>query len=93
MNGGHQNYAYTPFVEDDPTHDPPPTGCSRFADGGTDLRWRNPPTYCLWCQEIVVIRTLEKTGQLARAGDDPSINVNGEAWYRDWVAKGRAHYW
>jgi hypothetical protein len=92
MNGKHHNYAYTPVAASDPTDDPP-TSCGRFGDGGTDLRWRNPPTYCLWCQEIVVIRTLEKTGQLATALDDPSIDVRGRDWYRSWRARGRARYW
>ena len=57
------------------------------------LRWRNPPIYCLWCQEIIVIRILEKTGQLAKPGDDDSINQRGRDWYEGWVAQGRADYW
>jgi hypothetical protein len=92
MNGTHENYAYTPVASSDPTASPP-TSCSRFVEGGVTLRWRDPPTYCLWCQEIVVIRILEKTGRLATPNDDPSINERGEAWYRDWVAEGRSRYW
>ncbi|MBI3217091.1 MAG: hypothetical protein HYZ38_25020 [Mycobacterium sp.] len=92
MNGRHQNYAYTPVAASDPTAHPP-TSCDRFRDGGADLRWRNPPTYCLWCQEIVVIRTLEKTGQLDTTLDDPSTDIRGRDLYRKWVAHGRAHYW
>ncbi|MED5811318.1 hypothetical protein VST63_03010 [Mycolicibacterium sp. 050232] len=92
MNGKHQNYAYTPNG-DDPTFGEPPSDCDRVFVGGADLRWRHPPTYCLWCQEIVVIRTLEKTGVLATPHDDPSIDVRGRDWYRTWVAEGRGNYW
>jgi hypothetical protein len=95
MNGKHENYAYTPVAANDPTANPP-TPCSRFdVDGpaGSDLRWHKPPTYCLWCQEIVVIRILEKTGQLATPHDDDSIDHRGRAWYQNWVAEGRAGYW
>jgi hypothetical protein len=76
MNGKHENYAYTTNVETDPTH--PSESCSRFVDGGVDVRWRNPPRYCLWCQEIVLVRILEKTGQPLLAGDPESINQRGK---------------
>ena len=92
MNGKHENYAYTSDEDEDPTADPP-DNCSRFEDGGVDLRWRNPPRYCLWCQEIVVLRILEKTGQLALAGDPASINDRGEVWYSRWIDDGRQRYW
>ena len=92
MNGKHVNYAYTPDAFRDPTANPP-TDCPRFVDGGSDLRWRDPPTYCLWCQEIVVIHILEKTGQLTGPGDDPSIDVRGVAWYLRWQGEGRDRYW
>jgi hypothetical protein len=94
MNGRHQNYAYTPDAAADPTASPP-TGCNRFdaGEGGADLRWRDPPRYCFWCEEIVVIRILEKTGQLALAEDSANINSRGRIWYERWVAEGRRHYW
>jgi hypothetical protein len=92
MNGKHENYAYTTNVENDPTAHPRET-CNRFVDGGVDLRWRNPPRYCLWCQEIVVLRILEKTGQLLMAGDPESINERGQVWYARWIADGRRRYW
>jgi hypothetical protein len=91
MNGKHDNYTYTGDGGD--PSDNPPTNCSRFVDGGTDLRWRDPPRYCVWCQEIVVLRLLEKTGQLALAGDPSSINDRGEVWYTRWVDDGRQRYW
>lgn len=94
MNGRHENYAYTTDESADPTA-APPAGCPRFdtEDGGADLRWRDPPRYCLWCEEIVVIRILEKTGQLALAGDPANINARGRVWHARWVAEGRRHYW
>ncbi len=94
MNGSHENYAYTIDESADPTAAPPP-GCTRFdgTDGGADLRWRNPPRYCFWCEEIIVVRILEKTGQLALAGDPANINSRGRVWHERWVAEGRRHYW
>jgi IgA Peptidase M64 len=92
MNGKHENYAYTTDADNDPTAHPTET-CNRFVDGGVDLRWRNPPRYCLWCQEIVVLRILEKTGQLLLAGDPESINERGQVWHARWIADGRRRYW
>jgi hypothetical protein len=92
MNGKHENYAYTSDVANDPTSNPV-AGCARFVDGGADLRWRTPPRYCLWCQEIVVLRILEKTGQLAQDGDPSSLNERGRTWHTRWVDDGRQRYW
>jgi hypothetical protein len=79
MNGKHVNYAYS-------------TG-EKMTPDDVDLRFRRPPRYCLWCQEIVTLRILEKTGQLA-AGDDPEdINARGRRWYRHWVNRWRDRYW
>lgn len=92
MNGKHENYAYTTDASDDPTAEPDET-CNRFVDGGADLRWRDPPRYCLWCQEIVVLRILEKTGQFLLPGDAASINERGRVWHARWIADGRQRYW
>jgi len=94
MNGKHPNYAYTTDRDLDPTANPP-ASCNRFdtEERGVDLRWRNPPRYCLWCQEIVVVRILEKTGQLAMAGDPSDVNARGRTWYARWAADGRGRYW
>lgn len=78
MNGGHHNYAYS-------TTEKPPALA--------DLRFRRPPRYCLWCQEIVTIRILEKTGQLAAAGDPENVNDRGRHWYSRWVNTWRDRYW
>ena len=52
MNGSHDNYQFTQ-LDNDPTH---------LADDtikGADLR--DKTRLCLWCQELVTIRLLEKT--------------------------------
>jgi len=84
MNGGHHNFAFTQVAADDPTID----------DGvvkGADLRGR-APSFCLWCQEIVAIRILEKTDQLLEAGDSSDITTQGTLWWDRWVERLRANY-
>ncbi|MBS1692896.1 MAG: hypothetical protein JST91_11805 [Actinobacteria bacterium] len=87
MNGQHVNYAYS---------------AGETSPASVDLRFRRvvtasgaviPPRYCLWCQEIVTIRILEKTGQLGAAGDPGDINQRGQLWYRRWVGTWRDRYW
>lgn len=94
MNGKHKNYAYTSDESNDPTG--PDASVMK-----ADLRFRRivtgagviPPRYCLWCQEIVVARILEKTGQLAARADPDEINARGRRWYDRWVNRWRARYW
>jgi len=85
MNGRHENYAYTSDAAADPTANPG----GGFT--GANLRIRN--RYCFWCQEIVVARILEKTGQLAASGDPSDINTRGRHWYERWVTTWRPRYW
>jgi hypothetical protein len=89
MNGSHDNYAYTSTQAQDPTAGPD----GRYHGDGANLRWRHPPRFCLWCQEIVAARILEKTGQLAAPGDPSGINARGRVWYERWVAQWRRLYW
>ncbi|MBD0285776.1 MAG: hypothetical protein ICV79_10180 [Flavisolibacter sp.] len=86
MNGTHKNYAFTPNEKEDPTG---PDADRKQAN----LRWRNPPRYCLWCQEIVAARILEKTGQLLEENDPSDINKRGEVWYNRWTSTWRERYW
>jgi IgA Peptidase M64 len=94
MNGRHKNYAYTTDESTDPTG----PDASLMA---ADLRFRRvvtaastiPPRYCLWCQEIVVARILEKTGQLAGDDDPGDIDARGRRWYDRWVDTWRTRYW
>ena len=83
MNGSHDNYRFTQ-LDGDPTNLP---------DGtieGASLRDRT--RLCLWCQELVTIRLLEKTDQLLESGDPADITAQGEAWYTRWVQELRANY-
>ena len=80
MNGrNHENYAYSPTEGDDTKN--------------TDLRFRDPVMFCLWCQEIVALRIWEKTGKLARADDPQDINLKGWIWYARWANELRPLYW
>lgn len=48
---------------------------------------------CLWCEEIVTVRILEKTGAFSRVGDPDEINELGRLWYWRWVDELRTNYW
>ena len=80
MNGQHKNYRFTTVVADDPT----------TASKGAALR---KPEYCLWCQEIVAARILEKTGRLAADDDPDDVNDRGIHWYGRWRDRWRDLYW
>lgn len=87
MNGKHENYAYST------SETPPASADLRFRRVVTSAGTVIPPRYCLWCQEIVTIRILEKTGRLATAGDPADINERGRRWYTEWVNSWRDNYW
>ena len=88
MNGRHDNYLFTSNASEDPTAEPDGT-----YKVGTGAGLRSDFRYCLWCQEIVVSRILEKTGQLAEPGDPASINERGIVWYDRWLSTWRDRYW
>ncbi len=88
MNGRHDNYLFTSDAAEDPTAQPDGT----YQDE-TGARLRSDHRYCLWCQELVTARILEKTGQLAAPGDPASINSRGQVWYDRWVDTWRDRYW
>lgn len=48
---------------------------------------------CFWCEEIVAVRILEKTGQFTRAGDPSDINDRGETRHRLWDTSLRDAYY
>jgi hypothetical protein len=87
MNGKHDNYAFTHKDAQDPTAQP---DGSYKDETGAWLRTDN--RYCLWCQEVVTVRILEKTGQLAATGDPRDINDQGRLWYQRWLERGRGWY-
>jgi hypothetical protein len=59
--------------------------------GPFSLRTRD--RLCLWCEEIVTIRILEKTGAFTLPGDPGDINELGRVWYWRWVDEMRRNYW
>lgn len=88
MNGTHDNYLFTSVASADPTAN---ADGSYSDDNGANLR--SPTRYCLWCQEIVTARILEKTGQLARPGDPTDINDVGRTYHERWLSTWRDRYW
>jgi hypothetical protein len=48
---------------------------------------------CFWCQEVVAVRILEKTGQFVRAGDPSNFNDLGCVWYQLWDTSLRDAYY
>ena len=85
MNGTHDNFQYTQNAPSDPTAQP---------DGSIDgANLRDRTRFCLWCQEVVTLRILERTDQL-NASDDPADFVEkGERWYERWTTELRDAYW
>jgi hypothetical protein len=48
---------------------------------------------CFWCQEVVAVKILEKTGQFIRAGDPSDVNALGHTWYDLWDSDLRDAYY
>lgn len=86
MNGGHENFAFTQVAANDTR-----SLDSRGEVRGFDLLG-NSPRFCLWCQEIVALRILERTDQLLEAGDSSDINTQGTLWWNRWVERLRTNY-
>ncbi len=51
---------------------------------GPDTNLRDYNNMCFWCEEITVLRILERTDQLDRPGDSADINARGRQWFRLW---------
>jgi hypothetical protein len=56
-----------------------------------DLRDRS--RFCIWCQEVLTVRILEKTGQFRRPGDPDNIIVRGQVWFNLWETTLRDRYY
>ena len=54
---------------------------------------RDHEHFCFWCEEIVAMRILEKTGEFWRPGDPADINVRGITWYSLWLSSLRDDYY
>ncbi len=86
MNGSHDNFQYT---QDNPEDDP-----TMQADGSIDgVSLRVKDRFCLWCQELVVMRIWERTSQMKETGQPSDFVERGEYWYERWVEQWRDNYW
>jgi hypothetical protein len=88
MNGRHDNFWFTQVAAEDPTANPDGTYTE---EEGADLRDRE--RFCLWCQEIVTLRILEKTDQLLEEGDPADVTSQGITWYARWCKRLRSNYY
>jgi hypothetical protein len=88
MNGSHDNFQFTQVAADDPTAGP---DGSYVEESGANLRDRS--RFCLWCQELVTLRILERTDQLNEADDPSNFVEKGERWYERWAGDLRNRYW
>ena len=88
MNGSHDNFAFTQDAADDPTANADGTYTDETGAG-----LRDGDRFCLWCQELVTLRILERTDQLLEAGDPDDVSAQGELWYTRWVERLRTNYW
>ena len=87
MNGKHDNFAFTQVAPDDPTANDDGTYTD---ENGAALR--DGDRFCAWCQEVVVLRILEKTDRLVQPDDPLDPTEQGQAWYARWVDELRANY-
>jgi hypothetical protein len=87
MNGRHNNFAFTQIAAEDPTAN----GDGSYSGTGEDLR--DDDRFCLWCQEVVTLRILEKTDQLLEDGDPEDETRRGILWYSRWVQDLRENYY
>jgi hypothetical protein len=89
MNGGGSNFAFTQDASSDPT-----AGPDGIYGAGDDGAWlRDPARFCLWCQEVVTVRILERTGQFDSTADPTDFLKKGEYWYSRWTTALRGNYW
>lgn len=88
MNGSHDNFQYTQVASGDPTAQP---DGSYVDETGASLRDRS--RFCLWCQELVTMRILERTGQLQESDDPANFVDKGRHWYGRWKDELRKKYW
>lgn len=58
---------------------------------GTPLR--DEDHFCFWCEEIVALRILARTGQLHRSGDPLDDNSRGRVWFNRWNTLLRDQYY
>ena len=88
MNGSHDNFQFTQIASNDPTANADGTYTD---ESGAGLR--DTDRFCLWCQEVVVLRILEKTDQFLEDGDPSDATSQGVVWYTRWIHELRASYY
>jgi len=88
MNGNHDNFQFTQVAAEDPTANEDGTYTE---ENGAGLR--DTDRFCLWCQEIVSLRILEKTDQLLEEGDPADVTSQGITWYARWLERLRSNYY
>lgn len=88
MNGSHDNFQFTQVASDDPTAN---RDGSYTEENGANLR--DQERFCLWCQELVTIRILEKTDQFLETGDPTNLSAAGLVWWTRWEDDLRERYW
>lgn len=88
MNGSHDNFQFTQVAAEDPTANADATYTD---ENGAGLR--DTDRFCLWCQEIVTLRILEKTDQLLEDGDPGDVTSQGTVWYARWLERLRSNYY
>ena len=88
MNGKHDNFKFTQDAAQDPTAQPDGTYND---ETGENLRERR--RFCLWCQELVTMRILERTDQLDESDDPENFVEKGQRWYERWTTELRKNYW
>lgn len=88
MNGRSNNFQYTQNASRDPTAQP-----DGSYENNKGARLRDRDRFCLWCQELVCMRILERTDQLEEPTDPADFVQRGQIWYARWKSKLRNNYW
>jgi hypothetical protein len=67
--------------------------CDRF-NGAPRAKLRDDRNLCFWCEEILTVRILERTGQFDRlVGSCADINTCGRTWWSAWESVLRDRYY
>ena len=88
MNGGHDNFPFTQNASQDPTDRQPTAPTADETSAGL----RDNDRLCLWCQELVTLRILEKTDQLLKAATR-DVTAQGIVWYTGGSTGSDANYY
>ncbi|MDH3892374.1 MAG: M64 family metallo-endopeptidase [candidate division Zixibacteria bacterium] len=59
--------------------------------GEPEIDLRDKRHMCFWCEELVAVRIMQRTGQFGTSSS-ASVNDSGIAWWSNWVSTGRDQY-